>query len=304
MSRIRKFQWPSGLVIPKNSRTVSQPIEKSSLRVITDLIPTQAITESWPAQNSTYGELPYCNQTDDRRFANHKFYRLLDREGDFTRAVFVPRAEDVDSNTAIDTIWTYDSSVYWPPIVESVDFFTDIATLPGGVGTEYHGESNSTWLIFVKRRPAYRGITKLRIQQFVSAVNPFDFSATQQQNWTLTNVQWNLGGVNGRGETGECLHPDIVVPGTNMLDAAVYVWNATDPGGRPVVIGSDYTSRLFKATGGIEDNVGFGSVNYDWLWEETFVLSDSVTPKGGVYLREIVTAYRPYPEDNLEEYYT
>lgn len=302
--RIRKFIWPSGLVIPRDSRTVSQPIDNSDLRVITDLIPTQAITEDWPAAGSTYGELPYCNQTDARRFANHKFYKLLELEGPFTRAAFIPREEDVNSSEVIETIWTYDSSVYWPPIVEGIDFYADIATLPGGVGSEYHGEANTNWLAFVKKRPAYRGITKLRIQQYVSAVNPFDFSATTQRSFCPTNIQWNLGGSNGRGETGECLHPDIVTPGTDMSSVAVYLWDEANPGGRVVLPGTDFTSRLFKATGDLEANVGIGPKTYNYLWVESFVLADQVTPKSGLFLREIVTAYRPIPEDNLEEYYT
>lgn len=304
VSRVRTFKWPTGLVVPRNSRTVSQPIDNSVLRVITDLVPTQAITESWPAQDSIYGELPYCNQTDDRRFANHRFYKLLEQEGDFTRAVFIPAAADVNPATVINTIWTYDSSVYWPPIVEGIDFYADIATKPVGVDTEYHGEPETSWLAFVKRRPAYRGVTKLRIQQYVSAVNPFDFSATTQRSFCPTNIQWNLGGANGRGETGECLHPDIVTPGTNMADVAVYLWDESNPGGRVTVPGADYTSRLFKSTGDIEANVIISSITYPYLWVETFVLSDQVTPKNGLYLREIVTAYRPVPEDILEEYYT
>lgn len=284
---------------------VDQPVEKSSLRIISDLIPTQAITETWPAADTLYGELPYANRTSPLRFASHRFYKLAEREGDFTRAIFIPGPGAFDPATPFNTIWTYDSSIYWPQIVLGIDFYADTATLTGGVPGYYHGNPDTVWTVIIKRRPAYKGLTKLRIRQYLSVSNPFDFSASLQTSFTPTNISWALIGSNGRGETGEALHPEVPVPGCDQGLSQAFIWDATDPDGRVTSVG-ERTGRIFKETGGLEANVFIqsSSVTHPYLWLDQIV-DDKVTAlANGLFLREIVDAYRPEPENDVEEYQT
>lgn len=301
MSSVRVFEWPSSIPVPRNSRQIDQPVDGSSVRLVSDLIPTQAITESFPALGQKYGTIFYTNQTRDRRFENYEFYRMTREPGDYTRLHFLPASGDVDSGVAFKTIWTYDSSVYWPKIVERMDFFGSDAELVAGAPGYFHGTPDTVWTITQHLRPAYKGLTKLRIRQYLSTFNPFDFSASTQTSFTPTNIYWNLIGANGRGETGEALHPEIYVPGCDTTDSQRFVWNEDDPNGRAVG-GAERTGRTFFSTEGLDSNVFVGSTTHLYLWQDQ-IIDDKVTPlNNGLYLREIVDAFRPEPENEVEEY--
>jgi len=297
-SQPTKFLWPNEIPVPRNSRRIGFPVQDSPVRVVSDLIPTQVITETFPAIGEKYGSIFYTNQTKDRRFANHEFNHAQEEPGDYTRLYFNPSSDSLNPAVPFKTFYTKDSSICWPPICEGVDFYADDATVVAGVPGHLVGKETSLWTVVKKMRPAYKGLTTVRIDQYLSA-EPFDLSSDTDIGFTPTNIFWNLAGTNGRGETGECLHNPLTVPGVDMTTVAQYVWNEDNPNGT-TTSSSDRTSRAFQPTGGIESFTFAGSIpGLIWLDQ---IVAKSVTPKGGLYLMEIATAIRPEPENAIEEY--
>ncbi len=212
--------WPQNLIIPPASRRVRTPVDGADVKVVSDLVPTVAISPTWPQRGvTTYGTLPYSNVTDGRAAFASWIYQNIegDREHpDFTRLNFAPDLS-ASSTTPYDTMWTSEV-VSWPSVLE---FFKDFRNpnAPVGVSTSSGTKYIPRFTVVYGLRRSVTGHSKMRIRKFVSNT-PFSLDGKVFKMFMPTDIMWDMPGTTGSIE--RCLHKLIKVRSArDNLDWAV-----------------------------------------------------------------------------------
>lgn len=194
------------------------PVQGSQARVVSDLIPTAAITEDWPVIGvTTYGDIEWRNlQLDENGVSHFDAYVLQKTEADFhiedfTRLYFVlTQVPNVVNDKPYLTKWVYEDIIFWPPVLEKIRFTRDY-----NIEVEVETAAGSIFLpkIYVdwKYRPAFRGHTRIK-DEFYLSTQPFDLSGVVFDMPQTGDVSWDIDPLGQSGSMGECLHHRIPVP--------------------------------------------------------------------------------------------
>lgn len=136
---------------------------------------------------------------------------------------------------------TYEEEFYsWPLIIAAVTFRSF---------TPYPVFGNDQWYITQDYYEPYDGLTKIKIEKFLS-ITPFDITATLSPQ--PSSIWWNFG-PSENGSTAPALHPEIIVPPT-YFDAAgptyatrEFYTHAGDYGDPPAGAGTPESITKFPA---------------------------------------------------------
>lgn len=229
----RPFETPKNLVIPADSRRLDSPIVGSPTIVLSDLVPTVAITPSWPVSGvTTYGDMDYSNQTTNHtEWASYVFREIDQSEGNMTRLKFSAPADPVAAATPYQIIDTSDAAP-WPAVLEMF-LVVKNSRLPVQVKTASGVIDVPRFTVLYGLRAACAGHCKLSIKKYASSI-PFNLTQSTYTFPQPTNIVWDLPGTSG--EIERCLHEDVRVrvaqSGTNWQDTPKYAYypetNMTD----------------------------------------------------------------------------
>lgn len=204
----RPFDTPIDLVVPAASRRITTPVEGSGSIVLSDLVPTVAITPTWPVKGvTTYGTMSWTNKTlNADQYANY-IYQKAEREyrsEDFTRLYYSPN--NLDPTVPYDTIYTSEVMT-WPAVLE----FFQTYRVPGSpimLQTSAGPKYVPRFTVVYGLRRSVSGHCKMRVQKFLSAT-PFDEAASLLRMFEPTDIMWDMPGSSGSIE--RCLHDTIKV---------------------------------------------------------------------------------------------
>lgn len=203
-------------------------------------------------------------------------YSSFTEEGDYLWFCFARPKTDEEKSTPFET--QYEREFYhWPEILVSLSFLS-ADTIPFFGGDE--------WIITQKSRAAYDGLTRIKVEKFTS---PTPFAPAAARSPQPGVISWNFG--NTKGQTNECLHGRIRVPGTYWRGSATvstsnFYAHTANYGTPPT--GAGATTPLY----------GVGTYLIDATNETTWtdhVISDKQTfdQQSGVYYLERRTAIAP-----------
>lgn len=213
MADQENFFNPSQILIPRNSRRVHTPISDVNFRGLSDLIPTAAVTNSYPVVGSTtYGALvPSNQQYQNTDFNSFILNKLADefRDGSwFTRAFFgdpnVP-----GSTTPVKTTSSYREHS-WNNVLESISF-DPVPGMQVSVQSSSGAQLKNRIAVSYTYRPGGTFWTQIITRWFLSLtpfnVENFDIIVPQP-----TEVSWDIGDLGFSGSFPECLHDEVGVP--------------------------------------------------------------------------------------------
>lgn len=125
MNEIHTIALVKGRVVPRDARQVETPIKGSTETILSDLVPTDAVTQAVidSIGTATYGSIDFGNRTDPNEFSAYVLRRITaDRaHAGFSRFWFT-RA--VEPTTPYKTI-TENGDFYWDPILYGIAYFVD-----------------------------------------------------------------------------------------------------------------------------------------------------------------------------------
>lgn len=212
---IRRFVWPKRVVVPRNARSVEIPVPSSGVRVVSDLIPTECVTDTFPAIGvDTYGSIDFMNKSENpETFAGYicKKAERDWRHPDFTRLFFIPDLS-ATSNVPFKTEWS--TKIHnWHPILEKITFLDDPylkVPVQTGSGTIYVPRVYVTW----EYRAGVTDVSKVREQYFLAST-PFNKSNSSFPVPQPRDISWDLGVLGNSGSMGSCLGPGVKVRAAN-----------------------------------------------------------------------------------------
>jgi len=204
-----KYQIRTAITMPRNSRRVYCPVSGSDERVVSDLIPVDAITPEFPLIGQRYGDINWLNQPQDNYYEDYVL-REIRPEGDlFSRLVF--SREIVDENGNDDSLnrppfkrrEAHDDK-YWAPILHDIYFIPDknfplVTRGPNGnIITAYRHYKRQVYT------PGAHEGTKYVIESFIHTVEP---KIPRYPTPVLGNVSYDF--LEAEGSFPECFHDDL-----------------------------------------------------------------------------------------------
>lgn len=204
------FDWPSNIPVPRNSRTVSTPLEGSSEKVITDLIPTMAITEAYPVLGTTtYGAMiPGGKAQADgsaMAFSSYVLRKMKAEPGTFyTRCWFTRVIGATLESTPYRTTTEFDDH-YWPPVLLGVKILEDRTFAMSTKGTD----GTDVFAAQQYRREFYiPEVTEGTLFKYEYFVNDTPFVIGQYATPQPGHVSYEYHGVEGTFPS--CLHATLI----------------------------------------------------------------------------------------------
>ncbi len=234
---------PTALVLPENSRQIETPIEKSNEKIVSDLFPIHAITDSYPiVGTTTYGALtigqdfkPDGNSVEFGDYILRKIERTP--ENLFARLYFTRGITLSNFDSPFRTESWMDDQFYWDPILFKVEFFADrtapFATAGEGGNTVYV----TRYFPIVSYIDGQRGGTTIREEHYVTDQ---DLMITSYETPMPVTVDYEFHNV--RDSFGPCLHKKLI------FSDAMAAFAAVDGAGDAVVLSSALPGRVHEAT--------------------------------------------------------
>lgn len=202
------YQVRKNITMPRNTRRVYCPIDGCDERVISDLIPVDAITPTFPQIGVVkYGEIDFVNNPQDNPWADYVL-RKIEPEGDLYSRLTFSRDIEADNPDPFATpfkVWSELKDKYWPPILHAIHFVKD-KKFPHT--TRAANNSIIEGYRLYKREdytPAAREGTLYTYEHFVHSVKP---KIPKYQCPQTSRVSFHYLGVSG--EFPECLHDDLL----------------------------------------------------------------------------------------------
>lgn len=222
----RPFKIDPTIIIPRDARRVYCPIEDCPERVVSDLMPVDAITEDWPViGTTTYGEIEFFNKPDENYFAGYVLRKIEADRPFFSRLTFsrdIPLGPNGGEFENPYKVETETADHYWPPILHDIQWIPNPA-FPiytrgdrGEIITGYRHEPREIYT------PPAREGTLFKYEYFVHS-SPPNIPRYPVPLPTRVSVTYMGGNVTFE----ECLHDELKVKsrlsGTKSYSAATSV---------------------------------------------------------------------------------
>lgn len=279
MSLSHPFSWPQNMVPPRDAREILTPFKGSNEKVMTDVIPTISITDSYPVVDSTtFSALTFnpAPKADGNPIA-FGTYILRKMEPDqrkgWTKCWF-SRAIPSDPLPAPYKTESEQIDHLWHDQLLRVDFLPDYSfphTTRGPGGVEIYAPRYYPRVFHIPE--ATEGT--LAIHRFYIASVPFVVKQTECPQ--PSDVNFNILGV--EGQWSRCLHPKLVF---DSKKTAIVAYNAATTS--VVQTGGAIAGQLYEETN-FED-----WTTYDWIIKQRDVMSS-------LYELEIISVTPPTPSD-------
>lgn len=270
------YQINPNIVMPRNRRQVYCPVEDCNERVVSDLIPVDAITSSWPViGETTYGTIDYVNKPVDNFFEDFVL-RAIRPEGDlFSRLVFSRDIKETanDFSNPYKVEWSFDDHS-WPMVlrgfsIEESDAFPIAVRTPDG-GTVFAPRHFKKDLI----KPDVDEGSRFRHEYFIHTEPPNIPLYPTPQPGAISFDYLDI-----HGEYPRVLHGRVVVPPSSLGRAKLLQGQTTE-------LGSGLAGQVFEAT-----------LFEDW---QPYVRRHTVSKEDVIYISTRVTVFPPIqPEDNI-----
>lgn len=266
----RNFWNQKNIVIPRHSRTVATPLDHSDVKIISDLIPTAAITDSYPVVGTTtYGAIKPLND-QDTSFDAYVLRKMSHEAGTFfTRCFFVKVFTDAEKKTPYRTETFFDEGGYWHLLVKGIRFYPD-KSMPR-VAFDAQGKRVLGYKLYPKEFivPAQKA-RRVVVRYFASDT---DFVIPFHSSPVSGFVSYMYDGVERTIEN--CLHHKIVIRPQPSGFAAFDLTALT-----ATTIAGRIPGQTFKATEPPE-------------WEPYISNDKSESVEGLLFSRRVVTEYPP-----------
>lgn len=214
----------SGLTtpIPRQGRRVHTPGIGIGIRAVSDLIPTDSVTETYPEIGvTTYGTIkPSDTNIANQAFASYIACELRDeglREGGwFTRVIYGPPnlgpVFPATGAVVYSTKWKSER-VTWHPILKEIHFLPDRSSIV--FVTDINGITTKVPRLRVQYsyHPGITVPTSIKEEYFLS-LTPFDLDGFNIADFAPkpTEISWEIDPLGRDGTIGECLHKKQVTP--------------------------------------------------------------------------------------------
>lgn len=203
----RKFTAIPNVPVPRNSRQVGALVDGTNLRVVSDLIPTQAITEGFPLLGDTLDSIEWAEAPTDDPFGDYVLFKMEAQNGFFTRLYFWKNRSD-QLTEPVKSYYT-NKAVEWDAILEGIAWLEDSQAVGSVILEDKSIRNYNKVYPRVAYRPSYFGDTLIYVEMFMSSVSwqPEDLVHHQPQS---DAVMWNVR--DSEGNFQRCLHPEIIIP--------------------------------------------------------------------------------------------
>jgi len=201
-------QLTKNIFVPRDAFEVETPVDRCPDKVISTIMPTDAITETYPVIGVTqFNDIDYANKIVPNTFQNYVLRKMdRDQRPGFTRLFFTKEKSAAEAAIPYLTETEKDAH-YWPPILEWLDLY-------------YIDSINSVYNsgYFMKR--GYRNSVdedSTFVHEYFSGSTPFSVSKRSDapQPTEIVIKAYTLDEV-----FQKCLHPEVIVPANSYVGAA------------------------------------------------------------------------------------
>ena len=270
---IPEHQLQPNMVIPRGVRRIDFPIEGVNYQIVSDLIPVDAVTPSFPVVGtSLYGEIEYAAKPVPNPFEGYvlRYIKSEKQDGDFTRMFFGPPTTAEQAAVPVRTS-SYFGDHPWDPILVRLAFIEDrsfphVTQTMTDAGVSGIRTAPRIYVREIYYPGASKG-TRFIVDEFIS---PTPFNIPRYQTPIPTAVSYDFLGCSG--SFPECLHEDIKIPAMTTALQEKLSTGAT-------ALGNALEGQFYPAT------------NFTtWV---PYVWKDTQDFKDGVWVRKRIRVYPP-----------
>lgn len=207
----RGFNAPTAMAAPRDGRRVKQLLDGTDLRAVCELIPTTAVTATFPLNGAAYSSIFPLNVPGGDTYQNYILYNIDNEDAhrtSYTKLWFCKSR--ADQLTAPANTYFTSRMIEWPAILKWVQLLQ---------------KADFTYFHRYGLIPSRTTLTTCRVNEYVSTVAPTEDMLIDDSP-SPTEVSWYYEG--SEMHIPRCLHRTLRFPGYD--DQTYVVWNSNQAG--------------------------------------------------------------------------